>query len=176
MIQKHTQRSCDFLGKKVSNYVRWVGQCGFPALWYLKGYNLIKMNKYPRTSFKKKNHWLLKKNRWLFKPVSETIKQVLAVYSSHIFCKTYKSPPGNSCKWISFLAYEQMQPRDKCIHDRYAVHVQFFLTEAAERRELTRQSTSTINWFKQLKKTLYQLLPSSLAAACRTGFLLPYFT
>lgn len=108
--------------------------------------------------------------------MSETIKQVLAVYSSHIFCKTYKSPPGNSCKWISFLAYEQMQPRDKCIHDRYAVHVQFFLTEAAERRELTRQSTSTINWFKQLKKNhfisyflLLWQLPVELAFSFHTS-------
>lgn len=80
------------------------------------------------------------------KPLSGTIKQVLAVPASY-FCKTYKSPPGNSCEWISFLAYEQMRARDKCLHDRYAVHSQFFLTEAAERREslddVTQQLTSS---------------------------------
>lgn len=68
------------------------------------------------------------------KPPSGTIKQVLAVPSSY-FCKTYKNPPGNSCEWISFLAYEQMRAADKCLHDRYAVLSQFLLTEAAERRE-----------------------------------------
>lgn len=59
------------------------------------------------------------------------------LHPSQMFFKIYESPPGESCQRISFLAYEQMQARDKCIHDRYVVSL--------ERRELTQQCNSTIN-------------------------------
>lgn len=53
------------------------------------------------------------------------------LHPSQMFFSSSESPPGKSCQWISFSAYEQMPARDKCTHDRYVVSL--------ERRELTQQ-------------------------------------